>query len=267
MKNKNALVALIIGVVFGLLSFFLLYQKLSSLASQSTPVEILVGKTYIPSRTVLRPDQVEKQSIPEKYVSPSAIRDIKEVDGLITLVPISAGEQILSNKFGLADNSLDLTLPQGYRAYTLGVNDTTGVGNLLSPGDKVDIISHVNSDKKQITAIVYQNVLVLATGAQTTPANNPPISTSSPSNSSSNNTENSYSTVTLAVTPDQAEVLTFLEENHPLRLVLRAMGDDEIESIPPQSDSDLINKIGVFSKPDSKKIEVIRGAQNSSSGD
>jgi pilus assembly protein CpaB len=266
MKNKNGIIALIIGVIFGLLSFWLLFLKLSSIEAQSTPVEILAAKTYIPERSVLLPDQVEKQNIPQKYVSPSAIRDIKEVDGLITLVPISAGEQILSNKFGVADNSLVFTLPQGYRAYTLGVNDLTGVGNLLNPGDRVDVISHIDSDKKQITAMVYQNLLVLATGSKTS-SPDPSVSKENSTAPASATQENSYSTVTLAVTPEQAEVLTFLEENHPLRLVLRAAGDDELESIPPQSDSDLIDKIGVISKPASQKIEVIRGSENPSSGD
>ncbi len=266
MNDKRILIALGAGLFAGLLAFWLMAEKIKVYERQSTPTDVLVATTFIPAESPLRPNQIEKRKIPAEFIDPSAIQDPKEVEGLITLVPISAGEQILSNKFGLPGNGLALTLPQGLRAFTLEVNEMTGVGGLLNPGDRVDILSHLETNQKQITATVLQNVLVLATGIKTSNfSSDHPSSNAAPANPGENS-QNSYDTVTVAVTPEQAEMLAFLDERHPLRFVLRSPGDEEILPLAPQSDLEMINKIGTFSKPREKSLEVIRGIQNTEEG-
>jgi pilus assembly protein CpaB len=262
MKDKKFMIALGSGLLAGLIVFGILMDQIQRIHRQTTPVDVLVATTFIPPLSILRPDQVEKRKIPGAFVSPSAIQDLKEIEGLVALVPISAGEQILSNKFGLPDNNLALTLPKGFRAFTLEVNEVTGVGGLLNPGDRVDVLSHIETNQKQITATVLQDVLVLATGTKTGDLAAAP----SGSNSSAASTSNAYGTVTVAVTPDQAELLAFLEDHHPLRLILRPPGDEDATLLPPQSDVDMIGKIGSFSRPREKSLEVIRGIQNSEQG-
>jgi pilus assembly protein CpaB len=233
-KNKTSLIALIVGLAAGLLAFFLLFQKTSEIDKKTTPIEVLTASRYIPAGSILTTDMVQKKSVPESYVSPSAIQNVKEVSNLLTLVPISAGEQILSNKFGYSGNSLALNLNNGLRAYTLEVNETSGVGNLIHPGNRVDIMAKITSNKRQITTFVFQNIEVLATG-QKLAQNEQKNSTSS----------EFYSTVTLALTPDQAETLMYLD-GQPIRLLLRAPNDDEIVSISAKGDSEVISKIGHF---------------------
>src|SRR5579859_8138804 len=113
MNSRNSLIALVAGVLFGLLAFFILYQQAAEINKKSTPIETLIASQYIPAGSYLKPEMVEKKAIPEAFIGPSAIRDIKEVDGLMTLAPISANEQILSNKFGSGEGSLALTLNHG----------------------------------------------------------------------------------------------------------------------------------------------------------
>jgi pilus assembly protein CpaB len=257
MKNRNAIVALIAGIFFGLLAFYLLYQKSAEIERKSTPVEILVSRDYIPAGSFLNADMAGKKTVPESFVSPSAIHDIKEVEGLMTLVPISTGEQILSNKFGPAEESLAFSLNPGFRAYTMEVNETSGVGNLIRPGNRVDILAKINSNKSQITSFVFQNLQVLAVGQKMN------LSKQRKKNQTSDNpTEDpnnmSYGTVTLAVTPDQAETLMFLEGNS-LRLVLRAPHDDVIVSISPQSEPQIMSKLGHFVPKTRHSIEIFRG--------
>lgn len=187
---------------------------------------------------------MKKKAIPESFVSPSAIRDLREVEGLITLVPISAGEQILSNKFGAGVETLALALNPGFRAYTLEVNETSGVGNLIRPGNHVDVLTKLDSGKQEVTSFVFQNLQVLAVGQKLT------LSQHTPKNqdSTSNDGNMGYSTVTLAVTPEQAETLMYLE-GHPLRLILRGPNDDEIISISTQSESEVLSKHRHFAAP------------------
>jgi pilus assembly protein CpaB len=253
--NRKSIIALAVGILSGLLAFYLLYSTASDIEKKSTPVQVLVATDYIPAGTYLNGSMVAKKEIPESFVSPSAIRDLKEIQGLVPLVPISSGEQILSNKFGMGEETLSLTLNPGYRAFTLAVNETTGVGSLLRPGNHVDILSRFEGDKKVISSFVLQDVKVIAVGQNLA---------GRPQKSGSGGSEGgAYSTVTLAVTPEQAETLFFLE-NHPLRLVLRSPNDDEIVNISPQSDSEVISKLGHFSAPTHHNpgIQVIHGNTN-----
>ena len=251
--NRNSIIALITGVLFGALAFYLLYQQASEIEKKATPVDVLIASAYIPAGVFLRPDMVEKKSVPESYVSPSAIHDVKEVGGLMTMVPISAGEQILSNKFGMGEETLSLSLNPGYRAYTLEVNETTGVGNLLRPGNYVDILTRVDSDKRSVISFAFQNVQVIAVGQRLSWKSNSQGSSASPE-------IGSYSTVTLALTPQQAETLMYLE-GRPLRLVLRGPNDVEIVDVAPQSEADVLSKLGHFSAPAKHGIQIIHGGQ------
>ncbi len=258
MNNRNSLIALVIGVLFGGLAFFILYQNAAELEKKTTPVEVLVAVDYIPAGVFLKPDMVQKKSVPDSYVSPSAIRDLKEVDGMMTMVPISAGEQILSNKFSEGEASLALALNPGYRAYTLAVDETNGIGGLLKPGNHVDILTRLESDKRSVTSFVFQNVSVIAVGQKL--GWKPNLSkTSAPAPGDDNS---GYSTVTLAVTPEQAETLMYME-GRPLRLILRGPNDDEIVSVPAQTESDVLSKLGHFTPTSKRGIQIIRGTSKS----
>jgi pilus assembly protein CpaB len=254
MKNRNSTIALLAGVSFGVLAFFLLYRNASEIEAKATPVQILVAADYIPAGVFLKSNLVEKKDIPESFASPSAIRDLREVEGLMTLVPISAGEQILSNKFGTGEETLALTLNPGFRAYTLAVDETSGVGDLIRPGNHVDILTKLDSDKREISSFVFQNLQVLAVGQKLTI--NQQVQKDQDSAPDANNM--GYSTVTLAVTPEQAETLMYLE-GRPLRLILRGPNDDEIVSIATQSESEVLSKLGHFEPSPRHGIEIIRG--------
>lgn len=255
MTNRNSIIALTVGVLAGGFSFFILFQNASEIEKKTTPVQVLIATNYIPAGALLKPDMIEKKAIPDSYVSPSAIRDLKDVEGMMTLVPISAGEQILSNKFGESDASLALALNPGYRAYTLAVDETNGVGGLLKPGNHVDVLTRLESDKRSITSFVFQNIQVIAVGQKL--GWKPSLSKTS--STATNDDNASYSTVTLAVTPEQAEILMYME-GHPLHLILRGPNDDEIVSVPSQTESDVLSKLGHFSPSTKHNIQIIRGS-------
>ena len=253
MNNQKSFLALAVGVLAGALAFYLLYQNASEIDKKATPVQVLVASDYIPAGIFLKPEMVEKKNIPESYVSPSAIHDLKEVDGLMTLVPLSAGEQILSNKFGAGEETLALTLNPGFRAYTLDVNETSGVGDLLRPGNHVDILAKVDDDKRTMVSFILQNVQIIAVGQKLNWK-----SSAQKDSSQGQDNNSSYSTVTLAVKPDEAEMLMDLE-GRALRLVLRGPNDEDIVSVPSLSESEVLSKLGHFTPSSRHGIQIIRG--------
>jgi len=253
MKNRNLIISLCLGLASAGLAFYLLYRSTSEIEKKVTPVQVLVASKYIPAGVFLNPNMVEKKSIPESFISPSTIRELREVEGLMTLVPLSEGEQILSNKFGESEESLAFTLNPGYRAYTLEVNETNGVGGLIHPGNHIDLLTKIESGKREITSFVYQNLLVLAVGQKLSSGQQ-----GAKGSDSSRETDSGYGTVTLAVTPEEAETLMYLE-GRPLRLILRGSNDEEVVSIPAQTESEILSKLGHFSPSSGRKLEIIRG--------
>jgi len=253
MNRRNTLIALGVGVLCGGLAFLFLYQEAGEITKKATPVEVLFASRFIPARSFLSPDMAEKRSIPESYVSPSAIRETREVGGLMTLVNISAGEQVQSNKFGVGDESLALALNPGYRAYTLEVSEPNGVGGLIRPGNHVDILTKLDAGKREVTSFAFQNLPVLAVGRK---LNSGPRSPKGQSGSGAEG-DNGYTNITLAVSPEQAETLMYLE-GKPLKVVLRASNDEEIVSVSTQSEAEVMSKLGHFTPQKSRNIEIIR---------
>jgi pilus assembly protein CpaB len=229
MIQRPSLWALTVGFSVGALAFVLLFQKASEIEKRSTPVPVLVATRYIPPGSSPQVDWVEKKMVPEAFISPSALSDLRSLEGLVSLAPISAGEQILGNKFGKPGEDLSWALDPGFRAFTLGVDETSGVGGLLAPGDRVDILFKGAVSARETTSFLYQNLRVLAVGTRTmAPGSSPGAG---------------YSHVTLSVSPQQAEELFFLEGRCHLRLVLRGRGDRENISLPSTDGSALYQRL------------------------
>ena len=121
------------------------------------------------------------------------------------------------------------------RAISINCSGAASVSGMVKPGDHVDVIGTYDltdptkqggsQAKKLVTCTILQNVLVLATGSQTakTPAKDPRTG--------------GYSTVTLEVTPREAEMLAFSEQiKGRLVLTLRNRNDTHFEKELPKVD-------------------------------
>ena len=112
---------------------------------------------------------------------------------------------------------------------------------MVKPNDHVDVIGTFTFPKKGpdgklmqdlVTCTILQNVLVLATGKET--------AKSAPALSFGGS---SYSTVTLEVTPREAEMLVFAEQiKGRLSLALRNRNDTSYEERLPQVDFEKIRE-------------------------
>ncbi|NLB69102.1 MAG: Flp pilus assembly protein CpaB [Lentisphaerae bacterium] len=129
-------------------------------------------------------------------------------------------------------------IQQGMRAVSIPVSGASGVSGMLRPNDSVDVLGSfvLNSapgtpliEAEMVTLTVLQNVTVLAVGDRT-------VRSQVDSRSASN-----YGTVTLHVTPREAEVLVFAQQMRgKLFLTLRNSTDVYFEEELPRVD---FNKI------------------------
>jgi pilus assembly protein CpaB len=188
-----------------------------------------------------------------------------------------------------SSGGLPVLIPAGYRAVTVGVSEIKGVAGFVKPGDRVDVLGTfqdkgTDNEEIRITKTVLQNVLVMASAQQMiregdAQAEEPDFlkeeDTAGPDADAKKGKKKrsdseiekarkerakerkeqekrakSVSSVTLALTPEQAERMTLAEESGEIRLVLRAEGDAGVADSGGVTDRDLLT---TGSLPDGKQ--------------
>jgi pilus assembly protein CpaB len=227
--------ALAIAAACGILAAFLSYVYLKRpTTSRPTPeeprVDVLVAARDIPkgirvSLEDVRVVSMEQSKVPRRAIA--AGEDIsKSVEGLVAVVPVAAGEVLTEDRIRRPSARLGLAfmVPEGMRAVTVAVDEVSGVGWLLKPGDRVDVLATFDlPDDTVITRTVLQDVELLALGSQITPAEEE--QEAPPEGAKPKPAPRQQTTATLAVTPSDAQKLVLADSKGELRLALRRAGD------------------------------------------
>ncbi len=236
---------IILAVVLGLIGAVLIYMVLNrdtssgSQAAVGGDTSVVVAKIDIPARTMVTADMLTVKLVPEADVSELAFADPTQVVGQFTRFAISANEHVLASKVVAATGSagvtraLAYTIPEGKRAFAVQASTISQAGGLILPGDYIDILAVYSvefGDKKEeswLVNTVLQNVEVLAIDtvivdtvgtAETDDSGQRPRNSEAAANPDA-------STVTLLVTPEQAQTLFLADLNGQLRMALRSFGD------------------------------------------
>ncbi len=216
MKNARR-IPLIVGLLLALGTGVLLLNYLGSLRASDAAVpmkRVYVASRDVPARALLNDTFLAEATRPANEVDGDAVTDLKQIAGKYSLITIPAGSVVTGAKIGEAGaNALPARLPYGMRAVSISIDRVKGVAGLIQPGDRVDVIAvppRVGSEVPRASAIL-RGALVLAMGnaVETTSA------TPSPDN------QNNLTTVTLALTPQQVNLLAAADLNTTLRLALR----------------------------------------------
>jgi pilus assembly protein CpaB len=227
MKNARR-IPLIVGLLLALGTGVLLLNYLGSLRASATSVEtrrVWIAARDIPARIQLNGTFIAEATRPATEVDQDAIADPKAIVGKYSLITIPAGSIVTGSKIGDGAGALPARLPPGMRAVSISIDRVKGVAGLIQPGDRVDVIAvppRVGSEIPHASAIL-RGALVLAMGnsVETTSA------TPSPDNQN-------LTTVTLALTPKQVDLLATADLNTTLRLALRPP-KESIRAYPPES--------------------------------
>ena len=193
-------------------------QGLRRQAAVVTPVKTeaaVFARTNVAERKVVSADTLELRQIPATAIHPRAARRIEDVAGRVAVAPIFADEQVLTNKLAAPGVNVGLSyaLPKDKRAMTIAVNEVIGVAGFVFPGDRVDVVATVNSGDLHLTKVVLQDVEVLAIAqkVEQKPGEEPRVTTSA----------------TLALTPEQTEIVAQVDTSGRVRLALRPYGVNE----------------------------------------
>lgn len=210
--RKRLLLALALACLAAALAWTWLALERRRLLERGETVRVLAARRYLPAYTRLEAAQLSWLSLPRAYAPPGALAEPRAAQGLQTLVPFDAGEPLILNKLALGEQSLAASVPEGRRALSLAVDPVSGLGGLLKPGDRVDVLLLRGRDRSAEAGLLLQGCPVLAVGSNLTRAE------------SSRGAE--AATVTLGLSPEDAALALAAAAAGRVQLVLRASGDE-----------------------------------------
>lgn len=226
MKVKKRVVVL--AVILGLVTMGLLYYYIESMNEvEAVPVDlsnVVVAVTSIPAHVSVTAEMVTIKSIPTEAVHPEAVTSVDEIIGFTTNMAIYNDEQILRTKVVTETQSASLSyrIPENMRAITIPMNEISGVGGYIVKGDRIDILVSYNDPAISPALVVFtqfQNMEILEKGPSVAAAEG---TTGGPGVTSS---------LTILVSPSQAEVLTYALISGSINMTLRNPVDETINNL------------------------------------
>lgn len=212
--------AILLGLTAAVIARKSLLRSRAAAAAAVTTTSITVAKDPIPPGQELTRDHLTTTTIAASAVPTGAFASPEGLVGRVTIVPVVAGQTILEQFLAArgAGSGLQALVPAGMRAITLDVNESSGLAGMLIPGCRVDLVATAMSPEspdKSLSRTIVQNVQVVAVGQR--------LSGPKPENERESATSR---TVTLLVSPHDAQTIDLAVTSARLRLVLRGSGDN-----------------------------------------
>lgn len=226
--RPKSLMLLILALGCGLVAAVGINQVLAHrdtqvVVHQGETEPIFVAMTDIALGEPLTPQVVKLEQWPKDKVPAGAMRSLAEIEGRRTRTKVYAGEPILDAKLLSADASKQgatALIPPGFRVVSVKVDAVSGGSSLILPGDRVDVMVYLlqadgRGGRNVSTRTVLQDVRVFAVNDRYRPTPQEQLEDSILAR-----------TISLLVTPEQAELLTLASEMGKLRLSMRSPEDD-----------------------------------------
>lgn len=251
MTRPGAVVVVsVVALIFAGLASWGVYNYLQRETKKTVVGEtgkIVVAAADLPIGTKLNATHLKLVSWPKESMPPGSFPDNNAVVDRIVIQKLSAGDAVTEQKLLPKDikagaGMMTYIVPEGHRAVTVAVNEVAGVAGFLSPNNRVDIVVTTQipgRTAENISKIILQDVPILATGQiATEPKEGKPMV---------------VPTVTLDLTPEDAEKLILASSKGSLQLLLRNV----IDKAPADTKGATIIKVlGGIERP----TQIVRAA-------
>jgi pilus assembly protein CpaB len=227
------MMSIVLGALFAALVYRYLNDQRSALeaaqrAAGGSTIEVLVANEEIPIGTVIEASKARLAAWPSELLPEGALRNPDDVVGRVARVTIEKNQPISESRLvSQGAGLLPLLITEGMRGMSVKVDSVTGVSGFITPNSRVDVLVSGNpseNGQEQRSKMILQNVRVLATGMAIEQEDEKP---------------KEVPTVTLLVTPEEAEKLTLASRQQAVRLALRNYSDQEIVKTRGISDTAL----------------------------
>jgi pilus assembly protein CpaB len=250
-------------VVAGILATFAIHRYVT--IKTNIPVaatrQVIVAAADISPGTAITGAAVKAVTWPQAVIPPKSAATMREVEGRVVKVPIPQGNPILSSMLAPQGTAAGLSgiLEDGKRALTVKVDEVAGVAGFLHPGDHVDVLMDLAMQgagkTEHFSKTILHDISILTTGQiwEQKGENKPVV----------------VNTVTLELTPEQAEVLNLASNQGKIRMALRNRNNRAVAETQGVTTSVLLGggiatpkpetKAAVQTVREAKRVEIIKG--------
>jgi pilus assembly protein CpaB len=271
MQNRLK-IALVIAVFFGFIAAYGIYNYLGQRdreieAVRAANQEIVVAAQDLAPGTMINDEAIKKGLVkttpwPKSSIPAGSYSTPQQLVGKVNRVKIMANEPILESRLAGEGAGLTVRLEAGKRALAVRVDEIIGVSGFIVPDDRVDIILTTTplgaNQEAKISKIVLQNKRVLSVAQSTEQKDGKPQLARS---------------ITLELTPEEAEKLTLASSEGQIVMALRGLGDEAETKTIGSNKRDLLS-LAAAAAPKSKngatpavqapadkyRVEVIHGS-------
>ena len=266
--NRRLLIILLVAFLIASACTFLIYRVVGGKAAAAKPIQttpVVAASTDIKIGTVLTAANLT--TIEVKGAAPKgAILKPSDAIGRGVLADLYQGEPIIDSRLAAVGSGggLAATIPQGWRACAVKVDQVVGVAGFVTPGMRVDVMvsgippGTVDPAEGTVTKTVLQNIQVISAGTDIT--------------KDSEGKPQQVQVVNLLVTPQDAQVLS-LASNQKIQLILRNPLDTKIETVDRAATAQLFGaparvqtagvRVRKVAAPKVFTVQVINGTKSS----
>lgn len=224
---------------------------------------VIVARENLPAAAVLARERLAIRRVPAKFVPGGAAgpAQLAEVEGRQLLHALPAGQAITAAMLAGATAPLfSASIPAGTRALTFPVDEVNSFSGLLAPGDLIDLLYAYGAGTTETTVRpLLQAVRVRATGRVVRRIPMPS------DDGTSGEVEREFTTITLDLSPEDAQRIVLAQRTGELTAVLRNPADGRQQSLRPLDSRGLFPSITTAVAPfsrgaPSRGIEIILGS-------
>jgi pilus assembly protein CpaB len=232
--RRRLLVIVLCASLIGLVASFLVYKVVSRVAGAKNDQfdHIVVAAAKIGLAESVTRQHVKLVPWPKSAIPPGAIRTVEDAEGRVVRGSIAAGEPLIEAKLAsqLAGKGgiMPMLVPEGQRGVTIKLDEAMRESGFLLPDSRVDVLVSMPKgpgSNEKIAKVILQDVAVLAAGQTVEIKDNKPVTST---------------TVTMALTPQQAERLAVAQSDGKLMLVQRNLRDTDVVRTPGATPSSLL---------------------------
>jgi pilus assembly protein CpaB len=250
---------IIVGILAVVIAAFAAYSLFIYLKGQEKKLKeavasekIVVAVEQIPIGNPIIITQLKTTEWPKANIPQGAFLSTEQVVNRVALQSFMPGEPIIESRLIPKEGPVSILtykIPEGHRAMTVGVDQVSGVAGFINPGNMVDIVLTITplGATQTISKIVLQNVPVLAIGQAVENREGKAVV---------------VPTVTMDVTPEDAEKLAIASTQGRLQLVLRRFEDKSVVKTMGATVTKVISGATVREEPKAgKKAHVIEARE------
>lgn len=236
--NRN-LLFLIGAIVLGIVASLLAVRYINTQVATRTRVEptettsVVVPVHDLAKGAVIDVGDVAQRDVPSEFVPADAVtpENYKSYLGQVLRAPLAKGAPISTSAIDLVTDHFSNLIGSGQVAYSIQVDEANSVSGLIVPGDHLDILLLLSGEGADQIRPLLADVPVLATGKRAKGYQQP---------TQDDGSDDTYSNITLALAPKDAQRLGMAMKVGDLRVMLRGADDQQPFDLKTLNKADLL---------------------------